>query len=227
MTADVTLRDDLGSGGQIAQSGPVTRRLAPDANAVAALLHRVSEPFRLIGQLRPWLDRIHRMWPWPLDCAAEFRDEALDRHQRMPSIEQLAAAEKAISAAAYGDTDEALTRLIIARMLDALPSAKNLDSAAYIDELTESLMFDADYEPAHFSPAVVNEARRTTRDADKFAPAPAEFRERCVHCKIVLIEMLERVYTLIELRSNCEEILIACGDGALVLGPDDGFDDWE
>jgi hypothetical protein len=192
--------------------------LPPDGSAkgVALVLQQLAEPQRVMAQLRPWLTQVqfNRIWPWPLERAAEFRDRALERHQTMPSGKQLCDDQEVLIAAANGATDEPKTRWLIGQMLCAMPAATKFDSATYITALVYVLMWkDEDQgEPECFSPSVVAAAVLETLRNDTFVPAISEFAARCKKHRLALCEAIEGLNRLIELRDNCEDILLETGD---------------
>jgi hypothetical protein len=205
---------------------------SPGAGELQAVLDRLDEPFRIIRRLQPWLTKVQngRMHPWPLDRAAEFLDQALERHRAMPSFDELRTTFETLTAAADGETDEAKIRWLIGKMLSAMPSAYKFESASYVDTLVHMLMWsDSDHdEPARFSPQVIARAVMISLEEHEFhvAPKHREFIERCRRAKRALFDAIERIDRLLELRCNVEEIAIEAGAGDLVCGPDDdGFDD--
>jgi hypothetical protein len=215
--------------------------LATIEAGVGALAPReLAEPFRIIASLRPWLEQVQnrKLWCWPLDRATEFRSQALARHKLVPTTAALVSAEEELRAAAYVPATEAQIRFLVGRMLSAIPSAVRFESETYFDAAVEALTFTDEHQPACFSAAVIAEAVRQVIRSTTFVPPIAELVDHCrkirngeysdngTTIKPGLVEMLDRLYRLIELRDNCEEILIECGDGELVCGPDgDGFDD--
>lgn len=120
--------------------------------------------------------------------------DATYRHQQplavaMADVDVAAYASNvaAVREAAFGETNPVAARALFGLMLDAIPAARNINAATYIDALTATLLSDPEVERGEngphtrggFTPVVLAAAMREIWRTATFAPSIAEVLEAC------------------------------------------------
>jgi hypothetical protein len=186
-------------------------------SAGGAVLAAIDEPLNQYRQLLPLIKKVTYSELMPLDGRepAEHRDEALERLELIPPATVLYRAIECMRVAAYGETREDETRILVAAAFEAYPNAQKVNSAALIEQLLDILRYH-DLKLIRgaqgFSPTVIRGALRHVLAENKFVPSIAEILEAALKVQVKLRNAEHPLSLLIERRENAEDILIATGD---------------
>jgi hypothetical protein len=197
------------------QAPPASSPLVqPRANLVRKVMRPFKRPLDLLRQFRPYGDYL----PVPDLCVSkpqQERKEARERWRYLPDFPVLLEAGNAFDEGWRADADELKTRALVGVMLDALPSAKTLPSASYVDAVLFTLLHDepdrwtglTEFPPLAIAAAVAEVWRKMT-----FAPSPAELLELAREKRAEFHRFGDVADRLYELREQAEQVLIKLGD---------------
>jgi len=158
---------------------------------------------------------------WNIDDAPALRRLALQRIADLPDCATLRPIAEHFDAIWRGGPAENFTRLILSRMLDAIPNARPASPEAYVEAVIDVLA-DVDEVPPYrgFSPPVVAAAARQALRTLKFCPSIAELYDLCVEARAAYRRAARDVATLADLRCDAQMVLIELDEWA-----SDGLDD--
>jgi hypothetical protein len=181
---------------------------------------------RKLKPLFDWLERYDEMKrEYPhlhVKRANEHQAAALERCEQIPADRIMYAVDKVFRAAEFEAAPEPWLHAAIGLMLDSMPNAKNT-SPSYRFALVDAMMHDPDvfggYGPG-FSHAVLAQSVREIRRTAEFVPSHATFLKLCSSHRSQFQKWQWSVSSLIDLRQNAEDVLIATGD---LKVPEDGW----
>jgi len=137
---------------------------------------------------------------------------ALDRLKRIPPLDDLRRDIEGLTTAAFGRAPEPEARLIIATMLEALPTAGAQCSATFIDAIIDTVDHyddDREYGPRFngFSCEVLASTTRKVWKQHKFPPAIAELMEILCKTRLEYWYAIGLTEHLIALRDDAEDMV--------------------
>jgi hypothetical protein len=193
---------------------PVDAKAAAPAPAQAQpnILARLHDKFGEIGGViaRRNSRRVEQtlMQWYKLDALPRDEAKARERLALIPQLDVLSSQADALNAAIVEKATERESRLIVAAMLDAVPSWRDKSSPAYIDALCYMLAHpDEGNGSAGFSCAVHFLMARRLIQTKTFVPAPAEALEAAWAIRTECRYALSRTYELVDLRGNAEDVI--------------------
>ncbi|CAA0096890.1 Uncharacterised protein [Starkeya nomas] len=158
---------------------------------------------------------------WSLDDASSLRPLALERIKDLPDSATLWRISEHFETIWRGEPAENITRIVLSKMLDAIPNARPASPDAYVDAAVDVLAAIEEQPPYRgFAPPVVAAAARQALRTLKFCPSIAELHDLCVDVRAAYRAAALDVETLANLRSDAELVLLELGEG-----PSDGMDD--
>jgi hypothetical protein len=190
---------------------------------------------------RPVLDAVVELWKpllWlnqncqpprrlpvlDLRRANEHRDTAVERCQLIPQDPELYVVSKLFEEAECKPAPETWFHIAIGLMLQSLPAAATV-SDTYRCGLADSVYRDPEiwgrYSPGFSAPVVVRSIREARRQSSDLPPSPGTFLAMCSKHRDQFRRWRADIDTLVEIRQNAEDVLIALGDERLSdLGTD-------
>jgi hypothetical protein len=220
--APQTQRSALVTAAPIDPRRSIIDQLAERFSAVQALAYRRNAR-KVTQALQTW---------FPLRADALGAEEkARQRLALIPGLRELSDQRDELHEAVFLRAKEPEIRLILAAMIDGIPSAKSQATPGYFDAAAFTLQHADEDAPedspgarlgfAGFSSAALFMMARRVMATHRFAPAPAELLEIARSARFEFWSARNSTARLIEFRLNAEEVLDA-------LFPDDiEFDDVE